>query len=99
MAAEHIDYQGKTIKDLQIETIGVLNNLCEKVDKTNGNLIGHEKRILTLETAEKIRCSLKEQAVITTKRKIVIIGTVIVPLLVGIMGVVYGIGSHFGWWV
>ena len=98
MAAEHIDYQGKTIKDLQIETIGVLNNLCEKVDKTNGNLIGHEKRILTLETAEKIRCSLKEQATTITKRKIVIIGTVIVPLLVGVMGMIYGIGCHFGWW-
>ena len=99
MAAEHVDYLGKTIKDLQIETIGVLNNLCEKVDKTNGNLAGHERRLGILETIEKVRCSLKEQAATTAKRKIVVIGTVVVPVVVGIVGVFFGLGCHYGWWM
>lgn len=45
----HIDFEATTDRDLLVQVVTGVNGICERLDKINGTIERHEKRITTLE--------------------------------------------------
>lgn len=93
----HIDWEAQNDHDLLVSAVIGINGICDRLDKMNGTIQGHEnhledhsRRITTLEVQG--GCEPTGKPKIKVNWQIVlIIGT-----LAG--GMLYAFGCAYGWW-
>ncbi len=92
-----IDYKGKTTKELLIEVIGKVNELCEQIGIQNGHLTDHEKRLLAVETYDQIEAVVRERG-LTKRTTRINLWAILIPAIALLLWAVYAIGQACGWW-
>jgi len=88
---DHINFEAKSDRDLIVLTAQTCNNISARITNIDILLLNHEKRIVTLETTEKVNNPMSRKKLYYTGSGIFVSGS-----LLG--GMLYAFGQAMGWW-
>ena len=88
---DHIDFEAKSDRDLIVLTAQTCNNINDRLTNIDILLLNHEKRIVTLETTDKVNNPMSKAKMAGWGSGIFVFGS-----LLG--GALYAFGIAMGWW-